>query len=266
MAADPGEEPDVVDDYPVGLVQVEPLGHPQGDQGLPQRVLHRLGEPRSAPSDRAATSSASRTFVPGARAHGQQIPPPRGVAVKMPRSASEHGQPVYLQIPATDLAISARFYERVLGWRLDRLRESSFEVPGLIGQWITDRPASPEAGPATWIHVNDVAQTLAEAAKTAAAIRQPPTPDGPRVLALFSDPAGNVVGIAARGGLSTTTSPRPDAGSAMSSPVRALTPAITAPAPFATPIALTEPQPRGPAGQVSLVSASGRGRPLAVRA
>ncbi len=116
----------------------------------------------------------------------------------MRRSVFEHGQPVYLQIPATDLVISARFYERVLGWRLDRA-ESGFEAPGLIGQWITDRPASPEAGPVMWIHVNDVAQTLAEAEKAGAVIRQPPTPDGPRVLASFSDPAGNVVGIAARG-------------------------------------------------------------------
>jgi PhnB protein len=113
-------------------------------------------------------------------------------------SVFEHGQPVYLQIPATDLATSARFYERVLGWRLDRA-ESGFEAPGLIGQWITDRPPSPEAGPVMWIHVNDVAQTLAEAEKAGAVIRQPPTPDGPRVLASFSDPAGNVVGIAARG-------------------------------------------------------------------
>lgn len=113
----------------------------------------------------------------------------------------EHGQPVYLQIPATDIATSARFYKRVLGWRVDRVdrAESGFEAPGLIGQWITDRPASPEAGPVMWIHVNDVAQTLAEAENAGAVVRQQPTPDGPRVLASFSDPAGNVVGIAAHG-------------------------------------------------------------------
>jgi PhnB protein len=110
----------------------------------------------------------------------------------------EHGQPVYLQLPATDIATSARFYERVLGWRVDP-PESGFEAPGLIGQWITDRQPSPEAGPVMWIHVNDVVQTLAEAENAGAVVRQGPTPDGPRVLASFSDPAGNVVGIAAHG-------------------------------------------------------------------
>ncbi len=48
-----------------------------------------------------------------------------------------------------------------------------------------------------WIHVDDVAQTLAEAESAGAVLRQEPTPDGPRLLASFSDPAGNLVGIAA---------------------------------------------------------------------
>jgi PhnB protein len=109
-----------------------------------------------------------------------------------------HGQPVYLQIPATDIATSARFYGRVLGWQVDP-PESGFEAPGLIGQWITDRPPAPEAGPVMWIHVDDVARTLADAQDAGAVLHQEPTPDGPRVLAAFSDPAGNLVGIAAHG-------------------------------------------------------------------
>ncbi|HEX3691698.1 MAG TPA: VOC family protein [Solirubrobacteraceae bacterium] len=108
----------------------------------------------------------------------------------------DHGQLVYLQIPAQDITASARFYERVLGWRVDP-PESGFEAPGLIGQWITDRPAAPDAGPVMWIHVDDIARTLAEAQDAGAAVRQEPTPDGPRMLAAFSDPAGNLVGIAA---------------------------------------------------------------------
>jgi PhnB protein len=108
----------------------------------------------------------------------------------------EHGQPVYLQIPARDIPTSARFYERVLGWRVDP-PESGFEALGLIGQWITDRAAAPDTGPVIWIHVDDVAQTLAEAEGAGGTLRQEPTPDGPRMLAAFSDPAGNLVGIAA---------------------------------------------------------------------
>lgn len=107
-----------------------------------------------------------------------------------------HGQLVYLQIPATDIMASARFYERVFGWEIDP-PESGFEAPGLIGQWITDRSPAPDAGPMMWIHVDDVAQTLSAAEQAGAARAQPPTPDGPRELASFRDPAGNLVGIAA---------------------------------------------------------------------
>jgi PhnB protein len=110
-----------------------------------------------------------------------------------------HGQLVYLQIPATDITTSARFYERVLGWEVDP-PESGFEAPGLIGQWIIDRPPAPDAGPVMWIHVDDLAQTLSAAEQAGATLEQPPTPDGPRELASFRDPAANLVGIAAHGG------------------------------------------------------------------
>jgi hypothetical protein len=73
-----------------------------------------------------------------------------------------HGQLVYLQIPALDITVSARFYERVFGWQVDP-PDSGFEAPALIGQWVTDRPPSPDAGPLGWIHVDDVRATLREA-------------------------------------------------------------------------------------------------------
>ncbi|HEX3976661.1 MAG TPA: VOC family protein [Solirubrobacteraceae bacterium] len=120
----------------------------------------------------------------------------------MRRSVFGHGQLVYLQIPATDVTASARFYARVLGWEVDLGRtgaDAGFEAPGLIGQWITDRPPTPDGGPVMWIHVDDLAQTLTEAERAGAVLRQEPTPDGPRVLASFSDPAGNLVGIVAHG-------------------------------------------------------------------
>lgn len=107
-----------------------------------------------------------------------------------------HGQLVYLQIPAADITASARFYARVFGWTVDP-PQSGFEAPGLIGQWISDRPPAPDAGPVMWIHVDDVAQTLEQAQQAGATLRQGPTPDGPRLLACFSDPAGNLIGIAA---------------------------------------------------------------------
>src|SRR5690242_15741137 len=104
------------------------------------------------------------------------------------------GQLCYLQIPALDVTTSARFYERLFGWEVDP-PEAGFEAPGLIGQWITDRSPAPGAGPVGWIHVPDVRRTLKEAHSAGATGCEGPMPDGPRLLASFTDPAGNPVGI-----------------------------------------------------------------------
>ncbi len=109
-----------------------------------------------------------------------------------------HGQLCYLQIPAADIAASARFYQRVFGWRIDGTSE--FEAPALIGQWVTDRPPARDAGALGWIHVSDLEATLAEAASARATVRDGPMPDGPRTLATIVDPAGNLVGLATHPG------------------------------------------------------------------
>jgi predicted enzyme related to lactoylglutathione lyase len=109
-----------------------------------------------------------------------------------------HGQLSYLQIPALDITTSARFYEQVFGWRVAP-PDSGFEAPFLIGQWVTDRPPSPDAGPVGWIHVEDIRRTLQTAEGAGATLREGPITDGPRLLASFTDPAGNLVGLAQHG-------------------------------------------------------------------
>lgn len=107
------------------------------------------------------------------------------------------GQLGYLQLPATDVAASARFYEAVFGWHSD-LEWAAFEAPGLIGQWITDRPAAPDAGPVLWLHVADLGASLARCVSAGGAVRAVPRLDGgERWLAELADPAGNRVGIVA---------------------------------------------------------------------
>jgi predicted enzyme related to lactoylglutathione lyase len=109
-----------------------------------------------------------------------------------------HGRLGYLQIPALDVTASARFYERIFGWRVSP-PEPGFEAPGLIGQWVTDRAPAPEAGPVGWFHVDDIQLSVEDAVRAGAALRQEPTVDGPRLLASFADPAGNLVGIVQAG-------------------------------------------------------------------
>lgn len=109
-----------------------------------------------------------------------------------------HGQLCYLQLPADDITPSARFYERLFGWRVDP-PESGFEAPSLIGQWITDRSPSPDGGPVAWILVQEIRRTLQEAEQEGATVRDGPRADGPRWLASFTDPGGNLIGIAQHG-------------------------------------------------------------------
>lgn len=104
------------------------------------------------------------------------------------------GQVCYLQIPARDPMASAEFYEKVFGWCIER-PYPSFESPGLIGQWVSDRPTALDAGPLLWINVESIADTLKMAGACGARIINEPSQDGPRQLAIISDPAGNAVGI-----------------------------------------------------------------------
>ena len=118
------------------------------------------------------------------------------------------GQLCYLQIPALDITASARFYESIFGWQVDP-PEAGFEAPGLIGQWVTDRAPAPDAGPVGWIHVPDVRTTLTDVRSAGGTVRDEPIPDGPRLLASFADPAGNLVGIVQHGDHAPRTDERP---------------------------------------------------------
>lgn len=106
-----------------------------------------------------------------------------------------HGQVGYLQIPAADPMRSAEFYETVFGWQVER-PYPSFEAPGLIGQWVDDRPAAPEAGPLVWINVDHIDDTLTMVAEGGGEVlEQPSLDDGVRWLATIRDPARNTIGI-----------------------------------------------------------------------
>jgi predicted enzyme related to lactoylglutathione lyase len=103
----------------------------------------------------------------------------------------------YLQIPAADTGRSLAFYEKVFGWKI-RHRDSghpSFDDASghISGAWVTDRSVL-----LPYIWVDDLEDTLARAAKHGAAVVEAPHPDHPggsSWIALFRDPAGNVIGL-----------------------------------------------------------------------
>jgi uncharacterized protein len=115
-----------------------------------------------------------------------------------PASGPAHGQVCYLQIPAAEPMQSADFYEKVFGWQIER-PHPSFVAPGLIGQWVSDRPPASEAGLLAWINVDRIDAVLESVRANGGEILQPPSRDGPRWLATIRDPAGNAIGIAQHG-------------------------------------------------------------------
>jgi predicted enzyme related to lactoylglutathione lyase len=113
-------------------------------------------------------------------------------------SGMKQGQVCYLQIPGLDLMKSAEFYESVFGWQIER-PYPSFESPGLIGQWVTERAPAAGAGPLIWINVQNIDETLECVRTHGGEVIEPPSADGPRWLATIRDPAGNVLGVAQHG-------------------------------------------------------------------
>jgi predicted enzyme related to lactoylglutathione lyase len=112
-------------------------------------------------------------------------------------SHPRHGQIGYLQIPAVDIARSAAFYEAIFGWSVE-LTYGSFEGPGIIGQWTTERQPATATGPVVWLCVDSLWPTLHHIEDQGGTVLGPPQLDqGQRWLAEVDDPAGNRIGVVA---------------------------------------------------------------------
>jgi predicted enzyme related to lactoylglutathione lyase len=106
-----------------------------------------------------------------------------------------HGQIGYLQLPARDVARSAAFYGTVFGWSVDH-EHGSFEAPGMIGQWTTERAPAAAGGPVVWICADDLRPTLERAVAGGGTVQGRPRLDnGERWLVELDDPAGNRIGV-----------------------------------------------------------------------
>jgi predicted enzyme related to lactoylglutathione lyase len=110
------------------------------------------------------------------------------------------GEVRYLQIPATDVDVSAGFYATVFGWRTrtNTNGERSFDDAGgnVSGTWVLGRAPAREPGVLVWVMVDDVEATLAKIATAGGEIVSPMEPQSEgEAIATFRDPAGNVFGI-----------------------------------------------------------------------
>ena len=114
----------------------------------------------------------------------------------------------YLRIPAHDLAQSAEFYRAVFGWQLRGRPDAPSFSDGtghVIGRWVTDQAVAGADGLRAYVYVADIDGTLAAVTSHGGQIVTPPYPEGTLRVALFADPAGNVLGIWQE----TSSSPEP---------------------------------------------------------
>ena len=118
------------------------------------------------------------------------------------------GKICYMEIPAVDVARSAKFYQQAFGWKMRQRGDgsTSFDdtVGAVSGTFIVGRLPAPEPGFAIYIMVADAAATLAAVQAAGGEIVRPVDPAASEVFAWFKDPGGNTLGVYQQPGLAQT--------------------------------------------------------------
>ena len=110
-----------------------------------------------------------------------------------------NGKVCYIEIPATDIARSADFYQKVFGWRIRQRGDGHTAFDDTTGEvsgtWVRGRSPGATPGLLLYIMVDDARATIAAIKAHGGEIVQPIGGDAPEVTARFRDPGGNVIGI-----------------------------------------------------------------------
>jgi predicted enzyme related to lactoylglutathione lyase len=110
-----------------------------------------------------------------------------------------NGKICYIEMPATDIARSSDFYQRVFGWNIRKRGNGSIAFDDTTGQvsgtWVLGRPPAAQPGLLIYVMVDSVAATLDVIVANGGEIVQPIGADAPEITARFRDPAGNVIGL-----------------------------------------------------------------------
>ena len=110
-----------------------------------------------------------------------------------------NGKICYIEMPATDIARSSEFYQKVFGWNVRKRGDgrTAFDdaVGEVSGSWITGRAPAGTPGLLVYIMVDDAAATVDAIVAAGGTIVQPIGMDAPEITARFSDPAGNIIGL-----------------------------------------------------------------------
>jgi predicted enzyme related to lactoylglutathione lyase len=108
-----------------------------------------------------------------------------------------NGKICYLEIPSTDLNISANFYKNCFDWSTRIRGDGSVAFDDGVGEvsgtWCLDR--APSSNPGIYIHIMifDIEQTIEKIIANGGNILQHPDKNVREKTAKFSDPAGNIL-------------------------------------------------------------------------
>src|SRR5262247_2046194 len=114
------------------------------------------------------------------------------------RCSMPAGKICYVEIPSTDIEISADFYAKIFGWKIrvrgDGQRAFDDGVGAVSGTWVLGRVPSNDSGMLMYIMVDNIDNTLDDIFKTGGEVVTTRTPLGPggEAFATFRDPTGNV--------------------------------------------------------------------------
>jgi predicted enzyme related to lactoylglutathione lyase len=115
------------------------------------------------------------------------------------------GKICYIEIPATDVKVSAEFYSRAFGWQTRRRGDGSTAFDDTVnevsGSWVLGRPVANEPGLMVYIMVASAAKAVEAIRSAGGEIVHHVDPDAREVVATFRDPAGNLIGIYQQPGL-----------------------------------------------------------------
>jgi uncharacterized protein len=105
----------------------------------------------------------------------------------------------YIEIPAVDAQVSAKFYAKVLGWNLqdaDTDHPKFLDQTGhLLGRWVTGRTISRKPGLLPYIYVDRIDDVVKRAVAHGGEIVKPLYVEGNLWVCTIRDPAGNVIGL-----------------------------------------------------------------------
>jgi predicted enzyme related to lactoylglutathione lyase len=115
------------------------------------------------------------------------------------------GKICYIEIPATNIAQSSQFYQRVFGWDVRQRGDGSTAFDDTVhevsGTWVLGRRPAAEGSLTVHIMVGNAARAADAVVAAGGEIVQPVNPESREIYFLFRDPAGNVLGAYQQQGL-----------------------------------------------------------------